>query len=103
MLSPRESPYFSKPSWKTYLNLGHVLILQGQTEAAVTNLLRALEFVPDNFAAHLGPARVFWELKQTDEALFYYRSALATAPSVPWRETVRQELEAKRISGSIKR
>ena len=84
-----------KASWKAYLNLGHVLILQGQTEAAITNLLQALEFAPESFAARLGLARAYGELGRTNEALFHYRSALATAPSKSWRETVRQELEAK--------
>jgi Flp pilus assembly protein TadD len=92
-----QSTRLPQPSWKTYLNLGHVMILQGQTEAAVTNLLQALKFAPDSFAAHLGRARAYRELGRTDEALPYYRSALATAPSTAWRETVRQELEGKSI------
>jgi protein O-mannosyl-transferase len=89
-----QSTLLPKPSWKTYLNLGHVMILQGQTEAAVTNLLRALEFAPDSFAAHLGLARAYRDLGRTNEAMSSYRSAAATAPSTRWRETVGQEMDA---------
>ena len=90
-----QSTHLPQTSWKTYMNLGHVMILQGQTEAAVTNLLKALEFAPNSFTVHLGLARAYRELGRADEAMQYYRSALATAPSATWRETVQQELEGK--------
>jgi tetratricopeptide (TPR) repeat protein len=70
-------------AWMAHNNLGRLLYLDHQTEAAGEQFRQALAGNPDDAQSHFNLGLVLEDTGRTDEALAEYRAALALKPAFP--------------------
>ena len=74
------------------LNLGCILKLKGQTNAALSAFKGCLEQFPDYADAHYHIALLLDELERSDEALDHWRRFWDLTPSGPWKTVAAERL-----------
>ncbi len=77
-------------------NMGNVLFLRGDTEAAQQYYLRALKLDPERVAVLINLAKTYWEMENYEEAQKYYNRARELDPVLPEKY---RYLESERTGG----